>query len=605
MRPSPAIILGHFMTDRLPRDFLPLVTYAAGTDIGLRREENQDSFGLLDTELFRCFFVADGMGGAQGGAEASQLALASIRGFLAGEVSLNVDGVREAVEAANKTIFDRSSVEPDLAGMGTTLVGLGFGAEGVLVCNVGDSRAFRIRRGKIGRITQDHTLVQELVDSGTITEEQAERHPVAHMLTRSLGPAESVAVDCWMYPQRPELGDVYVLCSDGLYNLVSPLEIAEVVLFNEGHDAIGKLIDLANSAGGTDNITVVVIRVGPTNRVPLSEIAVERLPQGPYISERGATTEHDEGISDEESGYEGPHGDDSALFDDGRKSSGSFKALSGAFRSPDLWSFRTAARDSRNIIIGGAAGLFIFCATWLVKPEPSPVAPPRVAVLDRALGYSIGGLVSASLKANLPEFKERRNGELRSELELVGGLLSKRGGERSSSFNEQMLALRTQQNRHRAAILQLRQELVALLELRKQLPSSPALLLKESEQFEDKSPEVKAARAEASIPVWKMRQIAPTFVEANGRGDENIENLQKEVSEADKKLRMVLQAELERRIAKGLRDMRSQLGGEVAVRGHSELLERLVKREGGNDQGEAALGAYRTELVALLQDSAR
>jgi hypothetical protein len=102
-----------------------------------------------------------------------------------------------------------------------------------------------------------------------------------------------------------------------------------------------------------------------------------------------------------------------------------------------------------------------------------------------------------------------------------------------------------------------------------------------------------------------MRQIAPTLLEANAKGDQNIENLQKEVREADKKLRSVLEAELERRIVEGLRDMRSQLGGEVAARGHSELLERLVKKEGGNDQGEAALGGYRSELVALLQDSAR
>lgn len=194
------------MTDALPRDFLPLLSYAAGSDIGLRREENQDAFGLLEADQFRCFFVADGMGGAQGGAEASQLAIALIRGFLAGEVALNVDGVREALEAANKTIFERSLSDSSLAGMGTTVVGLGFGPHGMLVCNVGDSRAFRIRRGKIGQMTIDHTLVQELVDAGTLTEAQAERHPVAHMLTRSLGPAEVVTVDCWMYPERPSSG---------------------------------------------------------------------------------------------------------------------------------------------------------------------------------------------------------------------------------------------------------------------------------------------------------------------------------------------------------------------------------------------------------------
>lgn len=593
------------MTDRLPADFLSLVTYAAGTDIGLRREENQDSFGLLDSELFRCFFVADGMGGAQGGAEASQLALASIRGFLAGEVSLNVDGVREAVEAANKTIFDRSLGDPSLAGMGTTLVGLGFGAGGVLVCNVGDSRAFRIRRGKIGRMTQDHTLVQELVEAGTITEEQAERHPVAHMLTRSLGPAESVAVDCWMYPQRPELGDVYVLCSDGLYNLVSPREIAEVVLYNDGHDAVGKLIDLANNAGGGDNITVVVIRVGPTERVPLTEIEIERLPQRPVLTERGDSLQSGESNRPDDESREGAPGEESPSFDDGRKSSGSFTALSGAFQSPNLWSFRTAARDSRNIIFGGMAGLVIFLVFWLMKPQQIPIRQTQVHQREEQLPRrDLGELVSASLKANIPEFKERRRGELRSELELVGRLLSKRGADRAAAFSEQIAVLRAQQSRHRAAILKLRQELVSMLELRQRLPLSAALLLRDSEPFEEKSPEVKAARAAASVPVWKMRQLASNLVGGNRPKDDQFESLQKEVDHVDKKLRTAVQREIDRRISEGLRAMRSELGGEVTASGHTQLLERLVKREGAHDQGEDALGNYRTELVALLADPA-
>lgn len=591
------------MTDRLPADFLSLVTYAAGTDIGLRREENQDSFGLLDSELFRCFFVADGMGGAQGGAEASQLAIASIRGFLAGEVSLNVDGVREAVEAANKTIFDRSSGDPSLVGMGTTLVGLGLGAEGVLVCNVGDSRAFRIRRGKIGRITQDHTLVQELVEAGTITEEQAERHPVAHMLTRSLGPAESVAVDCWMYPQRPELGDVYVLCSDGLYNLVSPLEIAEVVLFNEGHDAVGKLIDLANNAGGGDNITVVVIRVGPTERVPVNAIEIERLPQRPVVTERGDSLQRGEESRPDGDLREAIPGEESRSLDDDWKYSGSFTYLSGAFQSPNLWSFRTAARDSRNIIFGGMAGLAIFITVWLIKPQEIPLRETQVHQIDERLPRrELGELVSASLKANIPEFKERRRGELRSELELVGRLLSKRGGERVAAFSEQMAVLRAQQSRHRGAILRLRQEIASMLELRRRLPLSSALLLRDSEPFEERSQEVKVARAAASIPIWKMRQLASNLVGGKRPKDDQFESLQREVDQVDKTLRTAVQNEIDRRISEGLRAMRSELGGEVTASGHAELLERLVKREGARDEGEDALGSYRTELVALLTD---
>lgn len=583
------------MTDTLSRDFLPLLTYAAGSDIGLRREENQDAFGLLETDQFRFFVVADGMGGAQGGAEASQLAVAAIRGFLAGEVSLNVDGVREALEAANKTIFERSLTDSNLMGMGTTVVGLGFGPHGMLVCNVGDSRAFRIRAGKVGQMTLDHTLVQELVDAGTISEAQAERHPVAHMLTRSLGPADMVAVDCWMYPEQPEPGDAYVLCSDGLYNLVPPLEIAEIVLFNEGHDAVAKLIDLANNAGGSDNITVMIVRIGPTTKVPVLELEVERIPQRPVVEEPSPGGEHDGGLQAGEGAASTAESTDQEALH-----SAAFRALSGAFQSPDMWHVRTAVWDARNIIIGGGVGLVLLFVVWLFKPEVATELSPQAPLDERVWsGVPAGRLVSASLKANIPAHIEQRRAELRAELNLVEELLDKKRGEQRDAFlAEHQRELRTKQVRYRSTIIQLRQELASLIEARRTLPASPVMLVSFAESFEEMNDEIKAAREAAIGPVWKYRQAGSASV--NSGSDSKLAPLREQVREVDQKLRQVLTAELGKRVMTSLQELRSELGRELETRMRSELVERLRGGGGDFDRKDGTLEQYRTELAALL-----
>ena len=236
---------------------------AAGTDVGMRREENQDSFGVIRGDDFSAFFVADGMGGAQGGAIASRMVIASL------ETELSKPGYRIAPERIidlikdiNRQVFEKGSNEPRYAGMGTTLVGLIFTPLGLLGLNVGDSRAYRIRAGSIEQISEDHTLVRELVRSGALAENEAEHHPVSHMLTRSLGPVADVQVECRFLPEKPSPGDVYVLCSDGLYNLVPEPDILAVVSQNPLDDANQILINLANQRGGTDNITALVIAVG-------------------------------------------------------------------------------------------------------------------------------------------------------------------------------------------------------------------------------------------------------------------------------------------------------------------------------------------------------
>ncbi len=242
---------------------LSFLRCAAGTDVGMRRDENQDSFGVFKSDHCHGYFIADGMGGVHGGATASRLAIGTVDELLGrSKGSVTPDALIKIASQANTRIFERGSQDPSLAGMGTTLVGLVFTPDGAICVNVGDSRAYRVRGGTIQQLSEDHTLVRELVRSGAIQIEEAERHPVSHMLTRSLGPVADVQVEARLLPEQPELGDIYILCSDGLYNLVSDEEMLGVVRQNPLDDANQILINLANQRGGPDNVTVLVISVG-------------------------------------------------------------------------------------------------------------------------------------------------------------------------------------------------------------------------------------------------------------------------------------------------------------------------------------------------------
>ncbi|MCB0309666.1 MAG: Stp1/IreP family PP2C-type Ser/Thr phosphatase [Bdellovibrionales bacterium] len=260
-------------TSTSQEDINPLTTlrYAAGTDIGRRREENQDSFGVIENEHFRLYLVADGMGGVKGGAIASSLAINVVRDNLKSLDRLSSDALISAIQNANAEIFEKGEADTGLAGMGTTLVGAAFIGSKLMIANVGDSRLYRVRNGRIKQLSEDHTLVRELILSGTITPDQAENHPVAHMLTRSLGPTPTIDVDCWLCDDGPARGDLYILCSDGLYNLVGSRDLIEIVQNNSLDDAIKNSIDLANARGGTDNITVIIIEVGDHFPVDPSE----------------------------------------------------------------------------------------------------------------------------------------------------------------------------------------------------------------------------------------------------------------------------------------------------------------------------------------------
>ncbi|MCB0332521.1 MAG: Stp1/IreP family PP2C-type Ser/Thr phosphatase [Bdellovibrionales bacterium] len=248
-------------TSQSEDDVLGFLSHASGTDIGMRREENQDSFGVLQHDRCHFYVVADGMGGVKGGAVASKLAIEVFTQRLQDIEIPTPEILAEVLREANRQIFDRGNTEPSLAGMGTTFVGIAFFDQKMILMNVGDSRVYRVRGGQIAQLTQDHTLIHELIMSGAISPEQAEDHPVAHMLTRSLGPTPAVEPDCWISPDGPARGDRYLICSDGLYNLVSSDEIASLLAENSLEEAVQKSIALANERGGTDNITVITVEV--------------------------------------------------------------------------------------------------------------------------------------------------------------------------------------------------------------------------------------------------------------------------------------------------------------------------------------------------------
>jgi serine/threonine protein phosphatase PrpC len=238
---------------------LSYLSYASHSDVGKKREENQDSYGVIEREAYRIFVVADGMGGVKGGAVASQLAIQTF------EEALNDKPIPEnyirSVKQANATVFAKGQEEQELSGMGTTFLALCFSADHLHVLHVGDSRAYRFREEKVEQLTHDHTLIQELVDAGALSEDQAEDHPVSHMLTRSLGPAAEVAPDCTLTLDGPLGGDRYLICSDGLYNLVDMDELPALIVGKSNEEAVRVLVDEANERGGIDNITAMLITV--------------------------------------------------------------------------------------------------------------------------------------------------------------------------------------------------------------------------------------------------------------------------------------------------------------------------------------------------------
>ncbi len=226
------------------------------TDTGRHRRGNEDSY-IARSPLFA---VADGMGGAQAGEVASRTAIdVFARGVPAGQTSLEQRLVA-MVREANEQIHKMSLADEDHAGMGTTLTSAYVGDHDVTIVHVGDSRAYLLRDGEVARVTTDHSLVEELLRQGRLTPQEAEDHPQRSIITRALGPALDIDADSHTLPARD--GDVFLLCSDGLTDMVPESEVADVLASGTGLKAIaGDLVARANAAGGRDNITVVLFRL--------------------------------------------------------------------------------------------------------------------------------------------------------------------------------------------------------------------------------------------------------------------------------------------------------------------------------------------------------
>lgn len=235
------------------------------TDTGRQRRDNEDN-AFVRAPLF---VVADGMGGAQAGEVASKLAVDEFHEALPDEGSAE-ERLTNRIRAANRRIYDLSRTEHEHAGMGTTLTAAYLDDDNLAVAHVGDSRAYIFRDGELVRLTQDHSLVEELVRQGKLTEEQAAEHPQRSIITRALGIEGDVEVDTWSYSVRA--GDVVLLCSDGLTSMIGEDQIVQILGSESSLDrAADGLIGAANDAGGRDNITVVLFRLEEADGAALTE----------------------------------------------------------------------------------------------------------------------------------------------------------------------------------------------------------------------------------------------------------------------------------------------------------------------------------------------
>jgi serine/threonine protein phosphatase PrpC len=253
------------------------------TDTGRQRSENEDSLFVRAP----IFVVADGMGGAQAGEVASKAAAEAFDRDLPEAPPERL--LRETIEAANREIHELARSDPSRAGMGTTITAAIVNAqsEEVGIGHVGDSRAYRLRAGRLEQLTRDHSLVEEMRRKGQITDAQALDHPQRSIITRALGPEPEVEVDVQTVPTAP--GDVFLLCSDGLTTMVGEDRIAAVLsAAGSMHEAVRALVDEANAAGGRDNITALAFRLEDA-AAPMRDAAGDATLVGSAAEEAGLT----------------------------------------------------------------------------------------------------------------------------------------------------------------------------------------------------------------------------------------------------------------------------------------------------------------------------
>jgi serine/threonine protein phosphatase PrpC len=260
------------------------LVYAARTDVGMIRSGNEDNFTVDSSGTRGIFIVADGMGGHAAGEVASEMAVQIVQRELAPVKNLDGDDVSKLVAAslkhANRAIHDRTLTEVDKQGMGTTVSALVLSGARYLIGQVGDSRVYLLRDGHFSQLTKDHSYVQEQVDAGFLTPEQARYHPYSNVITRCVGAGQDVEPD--IYRGEVRVGDLYLVASDGLTGMVDDRRLAQLLNSRAEPDRkVQSLIAEANGRGGLDNITAIIVQVmdtGPESADP--NLTVETRPVG-------------------------------------------------------------------------------------------------------------------------------------------------------------------------------------------------------------------------------------------------------------------------------------------------------------------------------------
>ena len=238
---------------------MPVGSYAVASDTGRKRRRNEDNYVVAPP----LFAVADGMGGAQAGEVASRLAASTLEGGEEAAALRGVERVAALIREANRRVYERANSDPSASGMGTTMTVAVVEGMTVAIGHVGDSRAYLVRDGSMEQLTDDHSLVNELLKSGKLSPEEAQAHPQRSVITRAVGTDPDVDVDAFTIEAHD--GDVFLLCSDGLTDMVEDEDILDL-LDRHGDDldrAVKALVAAANRGGGEDNITAVAFRVAP------------------------------------------------------------------------------------------------------------------------------------------------------------------------------------------------------------------------------------------------------------------------------------------------------------------------------------------------------
>jgi len=247
----------------------PGMEAASLTDVGLQRENNEDSYLYWEPESDADFrrkgrlaVVADGMGGYDGGQEASRLAVETVRHIYDREFKGDPQQTLSAAfQSAHDSIQRYALEHPQFHGMGTTCTALAIIGPDLYFAHIGDSRLYLVRDGALTRLTRDHSYVGRLVENGIVRSEDAESHPQRHILTAALGSGRDIVPHIPEQPIELEESDVLVLCTDGLWSLVPERDLAHVAQANPPAEACAKLVRMALERGGPDNITVVVLRI--------------------------------------------------------------------------------------------------------------------------------------------------------------------------------------------------------------------------------------------------------------------------------------------------------------------------------------------------------